>query len=281
MTLDSRQQALLAQWAPHAKLAADLSWGLVDSTVFHMAAGEQEIIVKAGGPDNAHIAREITAHETAVPLLAERGWASRLLHADRDARILVTTYIPGTLIDTGPLESDPAILRQAGEILAVLHGSDSMIDPTIEQNLMKAALRWLDRPNGIEPITADRARAVLSAYQPGPVTVVPSHGDYSGRNWLQTRSGIAVIDFGRFGHRPARQDLLRLFFRRWHDHPADREHFLEGYGSGSAIEGHEWWLDVLREAVATAGWAHKVQDRAFEEMGLRFIDIALGELAEH
>lgn len=278
MTLDSRQQELLAQWAPHAKLTADLSWGLVDSTVFHMAAGEQEIIVKAGGPDNAHIAREITAHETAVPLLAERGWASRLLHADRDARILVTTYIPGTLIDAGPLESDPAILRQAGEILAVLHGSDSMIDPTIEQNLMKAALRWLDRPNGIEPITADRARAVLSAYQPGPVTVVPSHGDYSGRNWLQTRSGVAVIDFGRFGNRPARQDLLRLFFRRWHDHPVEREHFQEGYGSASAIEGHEWWIDVLREAVATAGWAHKVQDRTFEGLGLRFIEIALTEL---
>lgn len=278
MTLDYRQQELLAQWLPHAKLTADLSWGLVDSTVLHMAAGEQEIIVKAGGPDNTHIAREITAHRTAVPLLAERGWAPTLLHADRDARILVTTYIPGTLIDSGPLESDPAILRQAGEILAVLHGSDSKIDPTIERNLMKAALRWLDKPNGIDPIAAERARAVLSDYQPGPVTVVPSHGDYSGRNWLQTRSGTAVIDFGRYGHRRARQDLLRLFFRRWYDHPVEREHFLEGYGNTSAIEGHDWWIDVLREAVATAGWAHKVQDRSFECLGLRFIEIALTEL---
>lgn len=278
MALDSRQQELLAQWVPHAKLTADLSWGLVDSTVLHMTVGEPEIIVKAGGADNAHIAREITAHQTAVPLLTERGWAPKLLHADCHARILVTTYIPGILIDSGPLESDPAVLRQAGEILAVMHGSDSRIDTTIERNLIRAALRWLDKPNGIEPISAERARAVLSAYRPGPVTVVPSHGDYSGRNWLQTRSGVAVIDYGRFGHRPARQDLLRLFFRRWHDYPAERECFLEGYGNTSATEGNEWWIDVLREAVATAGWAHKVQDRTFEDIGLRFIEIALTEL---
>lgn len=277
--LDPRQQQLLSQWVPDARLVADLSWGLVDSTVLHMATKDGEILVKAGGPNNNHLAREITAHKNVVPELAERGWAPKLLHADRDARILITTYIRGTLIDDGPMEGEPATLRQAGEILAVLHGLDSRVDDTIERNLMRAALRWLDKPHRIDPETAVRSRETLSSYEPRPAVVVPSHGDYSGRNWLNTANGLVVIDFGRFGHRPARQDLLRLFFRRWYDRPAERDHFFAGYGN-LEVEDYTWWIDVLREAVATAGWAHRAQDHTFENLGLRFIDVALDELGK-
>lgn len=278
MMLDPRQRELLDRWVPEARLVADLSWGLVESTVLHMSRGQSEIIVKAGGRNNHHIAREITAYESVVPLLGDRGSAPRLLYADRGARILVTTYIRGTLVADSDLEGNPKILRQAGTILRDLHECGNDIDDTIERNLITAALKWLDKPHRICPSSATRARQMLSSYETGPASVVPSHGDYSGRNWLRTNTGLAVIDFGRFGHRPPRQDFLRLFFRRWHDHPAEREHFVEGYGRGMEIDGYAWWIDVLREAVATAGWAHKVNDEPFEKLGLRFIDVALAEL---
>ncbi|WP_182353740.1 phosphotransferase family protein [Flaviflexus huanghaiensis] len=275
--LDDRQAMLAATWLPDAALMANLSWGLTDSTVLHVASRGEEFILKAGGPHNSHISREITAYETVVPALAARGHAPRMLHGDRSARILVLPHIPGALIDEGPLESDRDTVRQAGDILSTLHGMAKTVDDTIENGLVRAALRWLDKPNRILPRTAAIARSVLEAYEAGPATVVPSHGDYSGRNWIRSDK-LVVIDFGRFGYRPARQDFLRLYVRRWHDHPAEREWFFDGYGEAGEAEGYRWWVDVLREAVATTGWAHKVGDRAFEEQGLRFIDVALAEL---
>lgn len=276
--LDRRQAELVQAWFPGARLVADMSWGLVDSTVLHLATGDEEIVVKAGGPRNAHIARDITAHETVVPRLAARGFAPRLLRADRDARILVHGYVPGDLVDDGPSESDPDVIREAGEILSLLHSLGGYVDESIEAQLISAGLKWLRKPTRIPAAQSALAQDYLAGYKPRPVWVVPSHGDYSGRNWVRTESGIAVIDFGRFGYRPRRQDFLRMFFRRWHDHPAERELFLAGYGEEAEADGVDWWIDVLREAVSTAGWAHKVGDEPFERLGLRYVEIALDAL---
>ncbi|AZN30896.1 aminoglycoside phosphotransferase family protein [Flaviflexus salsibiostraticola] len=275
--LTQRQAELVREWFPRAELIADLSWGLTESTVLQMSTGAQNVVIKAGGHHNSHIAREIRAYETVVHSLAERGAAPTMLRADREQRLLALTHIPGVLVDGGPLESDPVTLRAAGELLGELHGMGSSVDQAIEANLVRAALRWFDRPHRIPAAAAARARRALEDYEPRPAVVVPSHGDYSGRNWIAADQ-LVVIDFGRFGHRPARQDLLRMHFRRWHDHPEERVAFFSGYGDIADADGHRWWLDVLREAVATAGWAHKVGDEAFEVLGLRFIDVALDEI---
>lgn len=275
MTLEPRQQGLIDRWLPGAEFVKDMSWGLVDSTVLHLSSRGRDVVVKAGGPANHHIGREITAYTTAVPVLGDA--APTLIHSDRAARILVTSFIDGELVDDGPWESDPATIREAGRILSVLHGLDTQVDETIERNLVRAALRWLSKENGIPRAQAAEARRRLEEYVPSAAAVVPSHGDYSGRNWIRSDS-LGVIDFGRFGYRPARQDFLRMFFRRGYDHPEERELFSEGYGQDISGEGRAWWTDVLREAVATVGWAHKVGDRSFEDLGRRFIEIALDEL---
>ncbi|WP_262423943.1 hypothetical protein [Brachybacterium sp. Z12] len=56
--LDDHQQALLAQWAPHAALVHDHSWGLVQTTVLELEDPERgTVILKAGGPADHHLAR--------------------------------------------------------------------------------------------------------------------------------------------------------------------------------------------------------------------------------
>ncbi|MGO1621246.1 phosphotransferase family protein [Flaviflexus sp.] len=279
--MDREQRDLVDEWLPGAEVVADLSWGLVDSTVVRVRHEDRDLIVKAGGPDNHHIAREINGHRDGIAVLAQRGLAPRLLRASPSHRILVTEYLPGELVDEGEMERDPNVLRQAGAVLGVLHGLKSQTDETLERNLFRKAVKWLDKPHRIPPDDCERVREALEAYETSPVTVVPNHGDYSGRNWILHEGRLAVIDFGRYGYRPAHHDFIRMYFRRWHDHPDEMNAFLEGYGSDLRESlGSTWWKHVLREAVATACWAHKVGDEPFEQTGLRFIGIALAELTD-
>lgn len=62
MGLSGSQRAVLARWLPDIEVVADLSWGLVDTTVLKVRSGGGEYVVKAGGQSDTHIAREIRAH---------------------------------------------------------------------------------------------------------------------------------------------------------------------------------------------------------------------------
>lgn len=278
--LSAEQRELLEVWLPGHEIVEDLTWDIAQTTVHRIEAGGELYTVKAGTKYNNHIGREITAHETVLrnPVLAPR--VPRFIVGSRDHRIFVTTWIPGQLIDDSEKESDPEVLFQAGQFLRALHDTEHGTDETLNQNLVNAAFKWLDKAHAIEPDKADQARELLESYPEVSPAVVSSHGDYSGRNWLWTGDGLAVIDFGRFGHRPASHDFIRMFSRRWRDHPKEAEPFFQGYGREPAdVYGQDWWYTILREAVATACWAHAVDDREFEAFGLRFIDIALKELA--
>ena len=84
--LSADQAAAIHRWLPGAELVADHGWGQVGRAVLQLRHGGQEVVVKAGPADDHHMAREITAHESAVGPLAERCLAPRLLHADRGPR---------------------------------------------------------------------------------------------------------------------------------------------------------------------------------------------------
>ena len=60
--LSPGQEDAVRTWFPGAEVIADLSWGLTDTVVLHVRHAEGESIIKAGGPGNHHIGREITAH---------------------------------------------------------------------------------------------------------------------------------------------------------------------------------------------------------------------------
>jgi thiamine kinase-like enzyme len=257
-------------------LVADMSWGQVDTRVLRVRSGGSDYVVKAAGSGNHHIAREISAHESATGPLLRHGWCARLVAADRDANVLITTFLPGALVEGTPGEHDPDIHRQAGEALRTFHDQAARPDDEFDARMTAQALARLDQPHRIATDVADRAREILQASPPQTVTVVPTHGDWQPRNWVFDGIRMRVIDFGRFDHRPAATDLCRLAVQQWRADPRLEEAFLEGYGSDPR-EPEAWRLLQVREAVGTAVWAHQVGDEPFEAQGHRMLREALAQ----
>ena len=264
---------------PDARLIADLSWRQTDTLVLHVRGAACERIVKAGGPENHHIGREIDGHLQAAQVWASGGHSARLFHADRDARVLLLDYLPGTLAFGAPAALDPAVHRRAGRLLRTFHDQHEIASEGVDAAATRRAIAWLDSPHAIEPATEARLRAALAALPPREEPLVPTHGDWQPRNWLVDGDEVRVIDFGRFGYRPRATDFARMSVQEWHQNPACEAAFLEGYGYDPRDPEH-WLLILLREAIGTAVWAHQVGDTGFEQQGHRMIADALRALPQ-
>lgn len=279
MTLDAlsaRQRGLLASWLPGAVVERSHGWGLVATTVLEVVRGNDRFIVKAGGPVDHHIARELEAHEKWVAPWTSVGRAPVLLHGDRDAKLLVTRYLPGQLVLGTAYADSPDTYLQAGHLLALLHGQcDPVVDDSYEASENAKSLAWLDKPHHIEASTEERLRADIASWPVPEARLVPTHGDWQPRNWLVHDGSVRVIDFGRAALRPAMSDLARLATQDFTRDPRLGKAFLEGYGRDPREAG-AWHRFLVREAVGTAVWAHEVGDEAFEAQGHRMIAAALG-----
>ncbi|REJ06679.1 aminoglycoside phosphotransferase family protein [Microbacterium bovistercoris] len=251
-----------------------MSWNLVDTAVLHVRSGGQDFVVKAAGPDDTHLPREMSAHPHFVAPLAATAQAARLLAADAVARIILLEYLPGTLVLGTEAERQADTYRQAGELLSRLHRLETRTDAGYEARATARALSWLDQPHRVDAATAEHARRILSTAPASAVTKVPTHGDWHPRNWLFDQGIVRAIDFGRFAFRPASTDLARLAAQQWREHPELEAAFFEGYGPDPR-DPDQWRLDALREAVGTACWAYKVGDEAFENQGHRMLAEAL------
>ena len=275
--LSPRQRELLDQWLPGAVVEQDHSWGQMERAVLELVRGDQRYVVKAGGPTDHHMEREIHAHQHWLQPWVSRGRAPVLLHSDADARIVVTTYLPGRLVLGSPYADDPDVYVQAGELLAALHGQLSAADDEYEQAVNRKALAGLDGPHRISPEVEERLRLEISSWPTPPVTLVPTHGDWQPRNWLFDGGVVRVIDFGRSLLRPATTDLARLASQDFLRDSDLEAAFFDGYG-GDPREPDGWHRDQVREAIGTACWAHQVGDAEFEAQGHRMISAALGAI---
>ncbi|GAA5034549.1 hypothetical protein GCM10023258_35400 [Terrabacter aeriphilus] len=272
--LSPRQAELLGCWLPGAEVVADHGWGLVATTVLEVVHDGRRLIAKAGGEQDGHIAREVRAHRSWTAPWTARGRAPDLVHADVDAKVLVTRYLPGRLVLGDPAADDPDTYRQAGALLALLHGQLSRVDTEHERRENARALAWLDRPHRIEAAVEEQLRAEIAGWPDEPTTVVPTHGDWQPRNWLVDAGTVAVIDLGRADLRPAMTDLTRLAAQDFLRDPALEAAFLEGYGPDPR-EPAAWFRTRLREAVGTACWSYAVGDEGFEAQGHRMVAEAL------
>lgn len=272
--LTPTQAGVVAGWFPGAELVEDLSWGQTDTAVLHLRHDGHDVVVKAGGPSNHHIGREITGHECFTAPLLQVGGAARLLHADRDLRLLATEYLPGTLVEGDPAEWVADTYRQAGALLAALHSQASRSEPDYEATADARALAWFDEPHRIAPETVARLREALAGGGRVPATVVPTHGDWQPRNWLVHEGAVRVIDLGRADWRPAYTDFARLAAQQFRGRPHLERAFVEGYGHDPR-EPEAWRRTRIREAIGTAVWAYRVGDEGFEAQGHRMIAEAL------
>ncbi|MCU1537316.1 MAG: aminoglycoside phosphotransferase [Humibacillus sp.] len=268
--LSAAQVELLDAWLPGAVVTRDHGWGLVATTVLEVEHDGHLAIVKAGGASDHHIEREVRAHREWLPPWVDCGDAPRLLHADPAAKVLVTRYLPGRLVLGDPAADEPETYRQAGTLLAQLHGQHEQLDVDHEHRENAKALAWLDGDHRIDAATAHRLRALISSWPHEPATVVPTHGDWQPRNWLVDDGTVRVIDFGRAALRPALTDLTRLAAQDFARDPALEAAFLDGYGSDPR-EPAAWLRTRVREAIGTACWAHAVGDTGFEAQGHRMV----------
>lgn len=272
--LTPAQRAWAASRLPDAVLVQDMSWNLVESIVLHVRTAEGEFVVKAGDRANHHIDRELAAHPEHTAALVATGHAARLIDADPANRVLLLEHLPGELVEGTDAERHPEVHRQAGALLKRLHGTGSRVDAEYEAKTTARAVSWLDGPHRVDRETERQARRILESSPARSVTVVPTHGDWQPRNWLVDHGTVRVIDFGRFGFRPAATDLTRLAAQQWRGRPELEAAFLDGYGADPR-DPDRWRLDALKEAIGTACWAYRVGDEAFEAQGHRMLAEAL------
>ena len=274
MAFSKDQQQVVDEWFPDAEVVADLSWGLVDTVVLRLRSDQGEFIVKAAGPSNGHIAREIRGHEEWTEPWVRTGRVNRLLHARRDLNMIALSYLPGVLVQGNSSADDAETYRQAGALLAVFHQQATRVSHEYEAEMDARALAWLDSDHRISPNTEAQLRRVIDSHEQPTTDLVPTHGDWQTRNWLTHDGRIQVIDLGRADWRPALTDFARLARREWEGRPALEEAFIEGYGADPR-EPAAWARTLLREAIGTACWAYQVGDVPFEQQGHRMIEQAL------
>ena len=268
--LSRRQAALLHEWLPGAEMVHDHSWGLVATTVLEVVHGDVRLIVKAGGEQDSHIRREVRAHRNWLGPWTARGRAPSLVHADPEAKVLVTRYLPGRLVLDDRAADEPETYRQAGALLADLHRQSPQQDRDHERRENAKALVWIDGPHRMHTDTTRLLRTLIDSWPDESTTVVPTHGDWQPRNWLVHEGAVSVIDFGRADLRPAMSDLTRLAAQEFRRDANFEAAFLDGYGTDPR-EPAAWFRTRVREAVGTACWAYAVGDAGFEAQGHRMI----------
>lgn len=274
--LSDAQRDLLQSWLPDLRVVHDHSWGLVDNVVLEVEEAGRHFIVKADGEDTQHIPRELDAHEQWLAPWVDLGRAPRLVAGDRSAEILVTEYLPGHLVLGSDAQHNPDTFRQAGELLAVLHGQGGPTDSSYEARENAKILRNLDKPHRISSGVETELRRIVAGWPTDPVVLVPTHGDWQPRNWLAHEGRISIIDFGRAAMRPALSDWARLEARDFRDDPAHEAAFVEGYGADPR-DPDAWFRERLREAINTAVWAYLIGDESFEAQGHEMIARVLNE----
>ncbi|SUE14920.1 Uncharacterised protein [Rhodococcus gordoniae] len=269
--LTPQQRDLLTQRFGRTVVVADMSWGLVSTTVLAIDTDEGRLVVKAGGAPDRHIGREISAHERWTGPWVGCGRAARMVFADRATKLVVTEYLPGRLIQGTAASSSLDVYEQAGALLAQFHRQERIVDEGYERSANAKTLRWLAAAHRIGPEAAGRLRAMVEGWPTPTATLVPTHGDWQSRNWLADDAGVVkVIDFGRAALRPAGEDFERLAVREFLRVPGAEQAFVCGYGEDPR-EAEAWFRQRVRAAVAVAVWAFHVGDDSYEAEGHRMI----------
>ncbi|HEX5400701.1 MAG TPA: aminoglycoside phosphotransferase family protein [Pseudonocardiaceae bacterium] len=251
------------------QVMADRSWAHGESFVVQVRDGDgAEWFVKRHRNAEKH-ARELAAYQHWVPALGSR--APSLRAHDTELRTLLLSSVPGA---TGTADAmTPQVQYQAGELLRALHGAaPEQPWPDFVAGQLERFEKWATRAAGlVDARSLDFGRAQVRAMAGLPAQVrLPCHMDYGPRNWLVAAGRLHVIDFEFARPRCWLEDLGRLYYEPWRDHPDARTAFLAGYGR-SLSDDDVGVLAALgaSTAVSTIVWAREHDDPPFEETGRR------------
>jgi hypothetical protein len=271
--ITDEQNRLLVSWLGSYAVIRDYSWPLQDTTVLHVATPSGAGYIVKASTTSHHIRREIAAHGAGFDGLDGR--VPALQHASAQAGILVTEFLPGTLVEGTPAEDDPETYRQAGVLLRSLHrpaGASSHYASA----LAKKTRAWMHGAHSLLPeAKLNKLAQALDGLNPGTVELVTTHGDYQPRNWLQDTGQVKIIDFGRADTRPWVHDLVRLSHRQFLGRPDLADAFHHGLGRHVPADTDMWRLENLNQAIGTVVWAHQVGDAAFEQSGRDMVERVL------
>lgn len=264
--LSAAQRSFLNQCFGSWRVLADHSWGLTDTAVLEVESTGERFIVKAGGPGNHHISRELRAHQQWTKPWLDADAVGKLVAADQAENILVITYLPGELVEGSAAQDNADTYRQAGHLLATFHDQHRQTDATWNERLRRRVEEHLTRPHRISPVMVNRIQAECARWPRSSALVVPTHGDWHPRNWLVDDGTIRAIDLGRCDLRVPEEDFVRLGRQDFFRVPALERAFLDGYGRDPRDPG-TWRRVNVAEAVGTAVWAHGIGDKEFEAVG--------------
>jgi hypothetical protein len=210
-----------------------------------------------------------------------RRWVPNLIAVCEAPAALLLTAKPGTLVQHTPLTSveEHALYCQAGAFLRVLHAQPlTERDPMpLAEALRRRAQAWCERAHGlvdaalVDWVHAQAAEAAKLAHT-AALPRVPTHGDFSPRNWLVADGALYVIDFEHAKPDLWLADVLKLWCAVWWERPDLARSFFAGYGRPpTALE--ETLLERLAalHALSTVVWARAHADAAFEAQGLALL----------
>lgn len=273
--ITDEQMSLLTSWLGHFAVVQDHSWPLQDTTVLEVRTPQGGHFIVKASLTSHHIRREIAAYSRGLHGVA--GKVPVLKNAAPEAGLLVTTYLPGTLVAGTPAEADPETYRQAGVLLAKLH-QPAGTSRGYTKALKARTTAVIERGYGLLPERMLRRLSDdLAGLEPGPAELVTTHGDYQPRNWLNDHGTVKVIDFGRAELRPWVHDLVRLSHQQLLGRPGLSAAFHEGLARtiSTAEERNLWRLENLNQAIGTVFWAHQVGDEDFEQQGVAMVERVL------
>lgn len=192
---------------------------------------------------------ELAAYQNWAPAMGE--YVARLRGYDEEGRLLVLAALSGESVWPGDAESH----RRAGAALRLLHEAEPAT-PWDGFQLTKLAEFEDLAPRASQLLPVDVVDFVLTrilalAELDKAPTRVPSHGDYTPRNWLVDGDRLHVVDFDLTRTDVWVNDLAQLDSGVWRGRPELRAAFLQGYGRILDAE-DEFVLGVC--AALTATW---------------------------
>lgn len=192
--LTRRQTRLLESWLGPWETIEDYSWPLQDTLVLHVRGQAGDHVIKASQTSH-HIGREIEAYQNVLSGI--KAPIPRLQHADLDAGVPVTSFLPGELVLHSANELSPNVYRQAGEILAHIQVPPGMSSKYLDELLSRVKRLMVDASGLVPPSQLEALVNELGQFQSHPIQLHFTHGDYQPRNWLANDGMLSVIDFGR------------------------------------------------------------------------------------